>query len=370
MDNGMDGDMEKEKARILIVDDVYRNIQLAAIILGEDAYHFSFATDGQSALDIARQGGIDLVLLDIMMPGMDGYKVCRELKADPSTADIPVIFLTAKNDTESIVMGFDLGAVDYLTKPFQAAELLSRVRTHLRLRAVEQELRQANAAKDRFFSIIAHDLRSPFTALVGVSQYLKDDIDALDPETAKEMISGIHTASKNAFSLLENLLHWARIQTGSTKLSPEPLNPADVVQDNLDLLQVNIMEKELQISQGVTREFTVFADYQALNTVIRNLLTNAIKFTPRGGEISITARTVENHVELLVRDSGIGMDRTTRESLFRIDSRQSRKGTEQESGTGLGLILARECLSRSGGAISVESKPGEGSLFTVRLPSA
>jgi two-component system, sensor histidine kinase and response regulator len=361
--------MDREKPRILIVDDVYRNIQLAAVILGENTYHFSFATDGKSALEIARQGGIDLVLLDVMMPGMDGYAVCSELQSDQKTADIPVIFLTAKSDTDSVVKGFDLGAVDYLTKPFQAAELHARVRTHLKLRAVEQELREANAAKDRFFSIIAHDLRSPFTALVGVSQYLKDDIDALDPETAKEMISGIHTASKNAFSLLENLLHWARIQTGTTQLNPEELKLSDIINDNLQLLNVNISEKELQIKSQVPEDLKSYIDPQALNTVVRNLISNAIKFTPRGGEIRISAEPGGDEVVLNVSDTGVGMNQESIDALFHIDSRRSRKGTDQESGTGLGLILSKEFLDRSGGRITIESTPKKGSTFAIHIPA-
>jgi signal transduction histidine kinase len=356
-------------ARILIVDDVYRNIQLAGIILQQDSFRFSFATDGESALRLAQEGGLDLILLDIMMPGMDGYTVCRRLKENPATADIPVIFLTAMNDTDSIVKGFDLGAVDYLTKPFQAAELLARVHTHLKLRITERDLRMANAAKDRFFSIIAHDLRSPFTALLGVSEFLKEGLDELDPETAKDLIGGIHSASRNVFNLLENLLEWARIQTGTASLDPDEVHLAAAVRENLQLFLVKIENKDIQVVNTVSDNMSVYADPNAVNTVIRNLLSNAIKYSPRGGKIELNSGIEGKRVSLAVRDYGMGMSREQQNSLFLIDERSRIRGTEQEEGTGLGLILSREFLDRSGGTISVESSPGEGSVFTITLPS-
>ncbi len=365
---------EEEKmyrdARILIVDDVYRNIQLAGIILQKDSFRFSFATDGESALRLAGEGGIDLILLDIMMPGMDGYTVCGRLKDNPLTADIPVIFLTAMNDTESIVKGFDLGAVDYLTKPFQAAELLARVRTHLKLRITERELRMANAAKDRFFSIIAHDLRSPFTALLGVSEFLKDGLEELEPEMAKEMIGGIHSASRNAFNLLENLLEWSRVQIGAVPLNPVEVHLSAEVRENIQLFSAKLESKEIELVNNVTDNIVAFADIHAVNTVIRNLLSNAIKYSPRGGKIELKAESGTSQVTLTVRDYGTGMSREQQESLFMIDARSKIRGTEQEDGTGLGLILSREFLDRSGGSIRAESVPGEGSVFTISLPSA
>lgn len=368
----MKSEIEKmyKDSRILIVDDVYRNIQLAGIILQKDNFRFSFATDGESALRLAGEGGIDLILLDIMMPGMDGYAVCSRLKNDVRTADIPVIFLTAMNDTESIVKGFELGAVDYLTKPFQAAELLARVRTHLRLRMTERSLREANAAKDRFFSIIAHDLRSPFTALIGVSQFLKEGIDELEPETAKEMLGGIHSASRNAFNLLENLLEWARVQIGAIPIVIETVDLSSAARDNVQLLEMNIRSKEISVENRIAGPLSARADANAVNTVLRNLLSNAIKFTPRGGAIELEAGSGDGRVYLTVRDHGIGMNAEQQESLFRIDARRSGRGTEREQGTGLGLILSHEFLQRSGGSISVESAPGEGSAFTVTLPAS
>ncbi|ADK83082.1 hybrid sensor histidine kinase/response regulator [Sediminispirochaeta smaragdinae] len=362
-------DDEYQSSRILIVDDVYRNIQLAGAILKQENFHFSFATDGNTALRVAREGGVDLILLDIMMPDLDGFSVCSLLKENPETADIPVIFLTAKNDTESIVRGFDLGAVDYLTKPFQAAELLARVRTHVHLRITERKLKEANAAKDRFFSIIAHDLRSPFTALLGVSQYLRDGIDELSPETAKELIGGIHTASKNAFDLLENLLQWSRVQTGTAVFVPEDVELASSVRDNIGLLGVNIAAKELSVENKVPENIRAYADARVVDTVIRNLLSNAVKFTPRGGRVELIGEENGKDCRLIVRDSGVGMSEKQLASLFKIDSRQNTKGTEQEEGSGLGLILSKEFLDRSNGYLSVESRPGEGSVFTVTLPA-
>ena len=355
-------------SRVLVVDDVARNIQLAGAILKQESYAISFAADGPTAVSLAQKGNIDLILLDIMMPEMDGFDVCEILKQDPVTKDIPIIFLTAKSDTETIVKGFELGAVDFLTKPFQGAELLARVRTHLKLKHTQQELEAANAAKDKFFSIIAHDLRSPFTALVGVSQYLVKGIDNLEPEIIREFLEGIYNSSKNAFNLLENLLEWSRVQTKGLPLAPEPLNLACIVRENLSLLQMNSEKKQITIINELNEEEPAFADENSIHTVVRNLLSNAIKFTPQKGKVKISIRRHGGIVELSFQDTGVGMGPEQVEGLFRIDVRHSSSGTDEEKGSGLGLILCKEFIEKNNGTIEVQSRPGEGSLFTITLP--
>lgn len=356
------------ESTVLVVDDVPQNVQIAQTILKRDGYRIETAGGGAEALDAAREKPVDLILLDIMMPEMDGFSVAEELQADESTADIPIIFLTARNDTESITRGFKIGAVDYITKPFRGEELRVRVQTHLRLRHTQRELREANASRDKFFSIIAHDLRSPFTALVGMSQYLATGIDEIDPETAKEFLEGMHKSSKNAFNLLENLLEWSRIQTGRLPMSPKEVDIQEILEDNLSLLQMNVQGKEITIDKQLNEEETVWADENAVHTVIRNLLSNAIKFTPKKGTISIYSRQLKEQLVITVKDTGTGMDRETLENLFRIDYHTTTRGTEQEKGSGLGLILCKEFVERNGGTLSVESEPGNGSTFSFTLP--
>jgi signal transduction histidine kinase len=354
---------------VLIVDDVPQNVQIAQTILGMDGYHIETAESGAQALETARKKEIDLILLDIMMPEVDGFTVAEELQADEETADVPIIFLTARNDTDSITRGFKIGAVDYITKPFRGEELRMRVKTHLKLRHTQQRLRESNASKDKFFSIIAHDLRSPFTALVGMSQYLAKGIDQLDPETAKEFLEGMHKSSKNAFNLLENLLEWSRIQTGRLPMEPKMVDVSDVLEDNLSLLQVNIENKEIEVENNLNEHEEAWADENAVHTVLRNLLSNAIKFTPKEGSISIYSQRLKDKVVITVKDSGVGMDQETLDNLFRIDQRNTTRGTDREKGSGLGLILCKEFVERNHGSLSVESKRGAGSMFSFTLPT-
>ncbi len=364
------GDLAREipKSTVLIVDDVSQNLHIAEAILGKDGYRIVKAENGLEALELVSARKVDLVLLDIMMPEVDGFSVAKKLKEKDDTANIPIIFLTARNDTESITKGFELGAVDYITKPFRGEELRMRVKTHLRLRHTQRELREANAAKDKFFSIIAHDLRSPFTALVGMAQYLAGGIDKLDPATAKELLEGMHKSSKNAFNLLENLLEWSRVQTGRMPMHPKKVDLHEILEENLALFQVNIENKELTVENELHEKEEVWADENAVQTIFRNLLSNAIKFTPKGGVISVYGRRMKNRVAIMVKDTGTGMDSETMEKIFRIDRRSTSQGTEKEKGSGLGLILCKEFVERNHGELSVESEPGKGTLFSFTLP--
>src|SRR6056297_428264 len=295
-------------SHVLIIDDVPPNLEIARAILRKAGFRVSIAESGTEGLKLLKQTAIDLILLDIMMPGMDGFEVAATVKGMEKFANLPIIFLTARNDEESLTRGFELGAVDYITKPFRGAELRMRVQNHLQLRFTQRQLQEANAAKDKFFSIIAHDLRSPFTALVGMSQYLATGIDKLDAETAKEFLEGMHKSSKNAFNLLENLLEWSRIQTGRILISPEEIDISQIVQENLVLFEMNIENKELQIENNLMTTEPAYADENAVNTIVRNLLSNAIKFTPRGGQIVLSSNRTEDELVVSVQDSGVGIE--------------------------------------------------------------
>ncbi len=360
--------IDLHNSHILIVDDVVPNIQIAKAILQMDGYKVTTAESGPEALKLLHETPIDLILLDIMMPDMDGFEVAQAVKHQKKYEDIPIIYLTARNDEESLTKGFELGAVDYITKPFRGAELRMRVRNHLKLRFIQRRLQEANASKDKFFSIIAHDLRSPFTALVGMSQYLATGIDKLDAETAKEFLEGMHKSSKNAFNLLENLLEWSRIQTGRISIEPEKVDIAEIVSENLALLEVNIENKSLQIENNLQDSEPAYADENSVHTIVRNLLSNAIKFTPQGGTIALHSNRTEEEVAITVKDSGIGIEPEVIESLFRIDVRHSNTGTNKEKGSGLGLVLCKEFVEKNGGQISVESEPDKGSMFMFSLP--
>jgi len=367
--------MNDKKFTILIVDDVPENIQLAANILDKEGYNIAFAPDGKSALSQVKHISADLILLDIMMPETDGFMVCEQLKNDPETADIPIIFLTAMTEKESVVKGFELGGVDYIVKPFNDKELAARVKTHLalkyaneKLRESEQRLIELNATKDKFFSIIAHDLRSPFNALISGTQFLKDCYSSLEKDTLDMVIDELHSSSKNVFVLLENLLEWAKSQSGNISYDPEALNLCALIKIVISVFTKNIKDKNIRIVNTVDPNLSVYADMDMIGTVLRNLCGNAVKFTTDGGSICFTSSDKGKFIEITVSDTGTGIPAEDIDKLFRIDTKYSKIGTAGEKGTGLGLILCKEFVGKNGGTIRIESVYGKGSRFIFTLP--
>lgn len=378
----------QDKPCILLVDDEPKNIQLLGNLLREYGYTIEFATSGMDALRWLSMRLFDLILLDIMMPEMDGYDVCKRLKSNPITRGIPVIFLTAKTDAEGIARGFSLGAVDYVTKPFQKEELLARVKTHLTLQEQQRtldryadlleeknlELRQknlrleeSNANKDKFFSLIAHDLKSPMTGFLSLAE-LFENTDDMQPEQFKEFIRQFRASAENLFQLLENLLTWARIQRGLIEHAPQWANLGDMIHQNITLMAQNARQKKIALVNSVAREVFVYADTHMLEAIIRNLLSNALKFTKPGGSVDITTADAGDFVTVSVSDNGIGMTEEKCVKLFQIGMKIQSKGTADEKGTGLGLILCREFVEKNGGAIGVESRPERGTTVWFTLP--
>ena len=566
---------------ILIVDDNPANLGVIAEYLEDCGFDVMAARDGEHGLRIA-QAQPDLILLDVMMPGIDGFEVCRRLKSNESTNSIPVIFMTALTDIEDKVKGFLVGGVDYITKPIQHEEVLARITTHLqiqkqarqlqeqntrlqqanalltkralrleassevgqqvtsildldtllleiviliqskfgyyfvgvwllteqhdavvlharkgrtkgqlpphgmqistdvphsiitlvcyskqpylsdnvitddkylamdtlpetaseltlplqvgqemigvldiqgdqiaafddeeqmvlqtlanqiaiairnaRLYEFEKKLRQMeeirahdlaelNASKDKFFSIVAHDLRGPFLPLMGLSEMLPGIVRTSSHEDIEKVGYAIHCSAKNVYNLLENLLAWARIQMGRITFEPKRFNLNDIVQDNVSLLGENARSKNISLSATLSDTIFVYADRDMIDTVIRNLINNAVKFTPSGGQVKIGINPItsplplkemetwdEHFVEVHVNDTGVGIKPKDIDKLFHIDVHHSTTGTNKEAGTGLGLIMCKEMIEKNGGKIWVESEFGKGTTvkFTMQLDS-
>ena len=333
-----------ESKSILIVDDVAKNIQVLANYLKQEGYNLNFAQSGAEALKHAKQKSFDLILLDIMMPEMDGFDVCRQLKDNNSTSEVPVIFITAKTDIESITRSFEAG-VDYITKPFNGAELIARIKTHLNLKEKENKLKELNETKDKLFSIIAHDLRNPFFNLMGLSDLLSNNIIEYSQEEIVDIASAMSVSAKQGYDLLENLLDWSLVQ--SDRISYMPVN--------LNLLKMDDLIR-------------VFADENMVTTVLRNLISNAIKFSERGNNINIEAIPDDNMVWVSVTDQGMGINEDKLEKLFKVNSKVSEKGTENESGTGLGLVICKEFVELNKGKLWAESVEGKGTTMRFTLP--
>jgi signal transduction histidine kinase len=357
-------------SKILIVDDVTKNIQLVANYLKQSGYEIYYALNGPMALEQIKNHTLDLILLDIMMPEMDGFEVCKKLKEDSQFADIPVMFLTAKTDIESIKRGFDVGGVDYITKPFDRSELLARVRTHLDLKHQKAELTALNATKDKFFSIIAHDLKSPFNHLLGLSEIIQQMAMRSEEEEIHKMANMINDSAKKGRDLLENLLHWSRAQTGSITFEPNIIDLREVCADIIQFSGQIAKEKSIDIENKVKAKTFCEVDTNMLQTVVRNLLNNAIKFTQVGGKVTISARKLNDMIEVTVKDNGIGIADEHLERLFKIEENPSTIGTREEKGSGLGLILCKEFIERHKGKIWAESTLGDGSEFKFTVPKA
>ncbi|MDM8559967.1 hybrid sensor histidine kinase/response regulator [Candidatus Parabeggiatoa sp. HSG14] len=366
-----------KQSLILVVDDNLQNLKVLGNTLIENGLNPAIAKSGASALAFVKKKLPELILLDVMMPEIDGFEVCKRLKQDIATKDIPIIFLTAKTEIEDIIDGFELGAVDYVTKPFNTKELMTRINTHLELKAArdtiflqKEELKHANATKDKFFSIISHDLGNLFNTLIGFSSLLTTQNKNLSTAQKEDFLQRMLNASNKGYNLLKNLLEWSRVQTGHIVSKPTALNLQEIVADNIDLSRNHAYSKGIELSSSISETTIVFADRNMLDTVIRNLLSNAIKFTPAGGRVEITSqgKNTEEEIVVSISDTGVGIIPQDIEKLFRIDVSHTTIGTGEEKGTGLGLILCKEFVEKNGGTIWVESEVGKGSQFYIRLP--
>ena len=239
-----------------------------------------------------------------------------------------------------------------------------------KLRASEQQLKDLNVRKDKFFSIVSHDVKSMLVSAIGFSKLLISDADTLPRDMVKEFASHVHSSTINTYDLLENLLTWTRMQTGRMLYQRAWHGVDDLIQNNLRMLQDNAARKRIQLSREGDREAQVYADRNMINSVLQNLISNAIKFTKQGGEITVSSRTFDHTVEIAVRDNGVGISPENLNKLFRIDMNHSTPGTDEEEGTGLGLVLCKEMIEKHEGRIWAESEPGKGSSFFFTLPCA
>jgi two-component system sensor histidine kinase/response regulator len=375
-------DNAEKKGVVLIVDDNPTNLGLLFEYLSRIGFEVLLSQEGEDALKKAESQQPDIILLDVMMAGIDGFETCRHLKANDITKDIPVIFITALADPVDKMKGFEVGGVDYITKPFQPEEVGARVNSHLTIRRLQQqlqmqntileeqkeELAQLNASKDKFFSIIAHDLRSPLTALLTYTRFAAESLTSFSQDELQEMVDNLRDTSENLYELLENLLDWSRIQGGMMKFYPQKVNIRDVLRRNLALFEPNARQKQIILKSSIQEKMFAYVDEKMVDAIIRNLISNALKFTPTNGHIEVNASQNEEFLKVSVADTGIGVSKEDLPKLFRIDERYRDSGTEGEMGTGLGLILCKELIEKSGGQIWAESEIGKGSTFIFTLP--
>lgn len=366
---------DKSKQLILVVDDQPNNLKVIASFL-QESYALSFANNADRAMKTLERVIPDLIMLDIMMPDIDGYELCKMIKAIDRLKEVPIIFLSAKSDIEDVIKGFDYGAVDYITKPFNMKEVKTRIKTHIELSRAKrfiqkqnEELIQTNAEKDKFFSIISHDLRSPFSGFLGITQMMSEDFDSFSRDEMQSLATDMRKSANTLYNLLENLLEWSKVKRGIMSFNPQNLNLYELVDTAASSMKILATNKEIEILINIDKSIEVFCDYNMISTVFRNLISNAIKFSLRGGKVEVQSTHCddEKYIKVMVKDYGIGMNENMIEKLFDIKYKTSRPGTENEASSGLGLILCKEFVVKNNGRIFVDSKENNGTSFVFTL---
>ena len=367
--------IKPEDYTILAVDDIATNIMLLKAVLSRAKYKIVTASSGFEALQKVAEVNPDLILLDIMMPDLDGYEVLKRLKADPAHEDIPVIFLTALHNPEDIVKGFKFGASDYISKPFNHEELITRVAHHIYLAAAQRtilqqrdELQETVEARDKMYSVIAHDLRSPIGTLKMVFNMLSINLTAEQiGEDNFEMLSMGNNITESTFMLLDNLLKWTKSQIGRMNTVFQEVDISEVVLFASKMSDTVAQVKNIEVEYDIPGPITVSCDVDMVKTIMRNLMSNAIKYTKEGGRIIISVRDTPSHAVIAVRDFGIGIKEEDIPKLLNPEIHHTTYGTKNEEGSGLGLQLVQDLTRRNGGEVTIESKEGEGSTFTFTI---
>jgi len=358
------------KQIILVVDDIPDNIEVLRGALLSD-YTVVAALNGEKALQLVRgEHRPDIILLDIMMPGMDGYEVCRQLKSDPDTSQIPVIFVTAKTEVEDEKLGFELGAVDYITKPVSPPIVQARVCTQLALYNQNRELAQLNQEKNRFLGMAAHDLRNPLTALVGYTELLLKGFLGELNDKQKDCLNDITQSSQTMRNLMDDLLDVTKIESGTLELNHDDTDIRSLVLRILSLFEPQAVNKNITIKCAIDDDIpeNIKLDLNKIEQVINNLISNAIKYSPAETQVDVHVYTENNRLFTEVKDQGVGIPQDELGNIFKPFQITSSRTTAGEKSTGLGLAIVHRIVSGHGGEIKVSSEARKGTTFLVELP--
>jgi len=371
----IESQINRSDYKILIVDDVVSNVLLLKILLANEKFQVCTASNGNMCIEMAKSEHPDLILLDVMMPDLNGFDTAVILKKDPETQDIPIIFLTALNNPSDLVKGFQVGANDFLTKPFNKEELVMRVMHQIQLVAAKriivrqnEELKRTISNRDKMYSVIAHDLRSP---MASIRMVLNLAVNVVSKDVVGEEIFGLldkaNRESEETHDLLDNLLKWTKSQTGRLSVVYQELDLDDIVPGVVDIFRMIAEMKKIDLKYlPADEKLTVHADNDMIKTILRNFLSNAVKFTPEGKTVEVFYKREGDFARISVRDHGVGIAPERVETIFRTG--ETTYGTGGEEGSGLGLQLCQDFARKNGGDAQVESTLGDGSTFSFTIP--
>ncbi len=355
--------------KILVVDDEQALRRLITIGLEREGFDVSAARDGVEGLEMAKKLTPDIIISDLMMPRMNGTELCRRVRADASLTDTFFIMLTAKARVEDRIEGLQTGADDYVTKPFDPKELVARVNSNMRVRKLQQELRALSELKDEFLGIAAHDLRTPLTIINGWCDILINNMLGQLSGEQREAAENIHDQAQMMLSLINDLLDISKIESGKLDLTLESRDIKETLKCHGKVHSILAQNKGISIVIDAPDDLPkIWIDAEKIDQVLNNLVSNAIKFSRSGAQITISARPVDNTLEVSVADTGQGIAPEELDRLFQRFSQTSTRATGGEQGSGLGLAIAKKIVEMHSGSIWVESEQGVGSRFTFSLP--
>jgi signal transduction histidine kinase len=378
---------------ILIVDDTPANLDTISTVLGDDGYEIAIAISGEKALQLLQRRSPDLILLDVRMPGIDGFETCDRIKANPKTCNIPIIFMTSIIDISNKIKGFNCGAVDYISKPFQEQEILARVKTHIQLRLLTQNLEQqvaeqtaslkiakealekANISKRSFLSTMSAEIRTPIDDILRLTERLQEQKSGTLNTQQVDDLEKIERNGNHLISLISNTLKLANIESGQLKLNLDEIEIDALCKACLVAIQPQATKKNIELIFNVEPNLpTLSIDERHIRQVIINLLNNAIKFTLIGSvTLSVTKGILTDSeniacIRMAIADTGVGIAPENIKQLFQPFVQICNLAGERHEGNGLGLILAKQIVELHSGQISVYSMENVGSCFTIELP--
>lgn len=353
------------KSNILIVDDTLKNVQLLGSILFDEGYEIAIAMNGKEALELVKDFTPDLILLDIMMPELDGFQTCQKLKEIPGFTEIPVIFLSAKTEIEDITKGFEIGGVDYISKPFNKMELLKRIETHIELRESHKKITSQNNELKEMIHLLSHDLNNPLGFISSIIDLVKTS-----DEKIEDHLSDMDKSIKRSLEIIQLTKNLRAVEDKKFTLDIQKVNLLEALNESLNVLTFQFKKKGISILLSVDDKLEIFVEKNIfINSILNNLLTNAIKFSDMNSSIEISAREIANKIYIMIQDSGIGIPEEMLSKIFDIGASISRKGTMGEEGTGFGLPMVKKFIEAFNAEIVIDSRelPQKNHGTTIKL---